>query len=196
MQTQPIRDVPIFPLNTVLFPGGLLPLKLFETRYVDMMKVCLRDNLPFGVCLIREGREAGAPAVPEEIGCLANITDWDMPHLGVFTIQARGTEVFRILDRSVTPAGLVRATIASRGAEPEILVDTEYKACAEILHNIIDQVGEGHFHSPLNYRDLGWVVHRLAELMPIDMRLKQQLLECETVKERAKTVLGLLDSLR
>src|SRR5918995_6119962 len=95
------REIHIFPLNTVLFPGGLLPLKIFEQRYIEMTKACLRDNRPFGVCLIREGREVGDPAVPETIGCLATIEKWDMPQLGLFQLVARGSERFRLLDTTV-----------------------------------------------------------------------------------------------
>ena len=119
-----------------------------------------------------------------------------MPQQGVFIIQANGAEVFRVLESNVTPSGLVRATVSCRPLEPEISPDSKYQACLEILRNIIDEVGEGHFYPPLNYQDLAWVIYRLAELLPIDLRLKQQLLECQTVDERAKLVLDLLKSLR
>ena len=84
------REIPIFPLGTVLFPGGLLPLRLFEQRYLEMAKTCLRDAAPFGVCLIREGAEVGAPATPEPVGCLARIAHWDMQQLGLLQIVAQG----------------------------------------------------------------------------------------------------------
>ena len=85
-----VLEVPLFPLGTVLFPGGLLPLKVFEQRYVDMTKACLRDSTPFGVCLIREGREIGQPATPQSTGCLATIEQWDVPHPNLFELLARG----------------------------------------------------------------------------------------------------------
>ena len=94
-----MRDIHIFPLNTVLFPEGVLPLKIFEQRYLEMTKLCLRDNVPFGVCLIREGTEVGRPAVPQSVGCLASITQWDMPQLGLFHLVTRGGERFRVLGR-------------------------------------------------------------------------------------------------
>src|SRR6185503_19497144 len=78
-----VNDIPLFPLNTVLFPGGRLPLRIFEQRYMDMAKACLRERTPFGVCLIREGREVGTPAIPADIGTLARIAAWDMPQLGL-----------------------------------------------------------------------------------------------------------------
>ena len=73
-------EIPIFPLNTVLFPGGRLPLRIFEVRYVDMTKACIRDDAVFGVCQIRDGHETGTPAKPADIGCTARIVEWDVPH--------------------------------------------------------------------------------------------------------------------
>ena len=102
---------PIFPLNTVLYPGSLLPLKIFEQRYLDMTKACVRDNMPFGVCRIREGREVGLPAVPEQVGCSALIVEWDMPHLGVFHLRTRGQVPFRIRQHTTQSDGLIRAEI-------------------------------------------------------------------------------------
>ena len=90
------RNIALFPLGTVLFPDGLLPLKIFEQRYLDMTKACIRDNQPFGVCLIHEGFEVGAPAAPHSVGCLATIEQWDMPNPGMFHLLARGGERFRI----------------------------------------------------------------------------------------------------
>src|SRR5687767_8139732 len=104
-------QVPIFPLGTVLFPGGLLPLKIFEQRYLEMTKACLKDNTPFGVCLIREGLEVGTAAVPETVGCLATIEQWDMPHPGLFHLAARGGERFRIRDMEVAANHLISATV-------------------------------------------------------------------------------------
>ena len=83
-------DIPLFPLNAVLFPGGRLPLRVFEARYMDMTRDCLRDEQPFGVCLIKQGKEVGEVAVPEDIGCLAHIAECDMQQLGVLTLRAGG----------------------------------------------------------------------------------------------------------
>jgi len=90
-------EIPIFPLGTVLFPGGVLPLKLFEARYLDMAARCMRSNSPFGVCLISEGGEVGEPAVPHGLGTIARIVDWDMSQPGLLFIKTVGGERFRIL---------------------------------------------------------------------------------------------------
>ena len=89
-----MQETFIFPLHTVLFPGGILPLKIFEQRYIEMTKICLRDNRPFGVCQIREGRETGAPALPEPIGCFATHHAMGHAAAGVFQLIVRGGNVF------------------------------------------------------------------------------------------------------
>src|SRR5690348_6648183 len=123
MPTGAGQEIFIFPLNTVLYPDGVLPLKVFEQRYIDMTKACLRDEVPFGVCLIREGREVGSAAVPEAIGCLATIEQWDMPQLGVFHLVTRGGNRFRIRDRKVAPNHLVSATVDT--IEPDGAVEVD-----------------------------------------------------------------------
>ena len=95
----------------MLFPGGRLPLRIFEQRYMEMAKTCLKHNAPFGVCLIQHGKEVGEPAVPVGVGCLARIADWDMAQLGVLQVSVRGESRFRILERRVQSDGLARASI-------------------------------------------------------------------------------------
>lgn len=171
----------IFPLRTVLFPGGILPLKIFEQRYIEMTKVCLRDNRPFGVCQIREGREVGAPALPETIGCLATITQWDMP-LGLFHLIVRGGERFRIIETRVAANGLISAQIEL--LPPESGAAEMDEACSEVLKLVIDKVGAANFPAPLKPDDPAWVAYRLAEILPIDAPIKQQLLELQDAESR------------
>jgi Lon protease-like protein len=172
----------IFPLGTVLFPGGALPLKIFEQRYIEMTKVCIRDGRPFGVCLIREGKEVGTPAVPETIGCLASIEKWDMPQLGLFELLARGGDRFRLLESHVASNGLMSGSIERIAADtPSAHVD---RACREVLSLIIDRVGPTHFPEPIDLDDATWVGCRLAEVLPLDARVKQSLLEVRDAGER------------
>lgn len=172
----------IFPLGTVLFPGGTLPLKIFEQRYIEMTKACIKDERPFGVCLIREGREVGEPAVPETVGCLATIERWDMPQLGLFHLIARGGERFRLLDTHAAKNGLLSGSIERIGSDPPgAEVDP---ACRDVLKLIIEHVGAANFPSPLALEDASWVGYRLAEFLPFDMRYKQELLELQDASER------------
>jgi Lon protease-like protein len=175
--TAPLEKLPIFPLNTVLFPGGILMLKIFEPRYMDMSKVCLRDNKPFGVCLIKEGSEVGTPAVPEEIGCTASIAEWDMQQLGVLHFKTEGRQRFRILSREVAKDGLISAEVIMLDAEPEVPVSADLHQCATVLKLIMEKIGEEHFPSPLKLADATWVGYRLAEVLPLKLAAKQKMLE-------------------
>src|SRR3954471_18486567 len=118
----PMNDVPLFPLNTVLFPGGRLPLRIFEQRYMDMAKACLKDNSPFGVCLIVDGKEVGEPAIPADVGTLARIATWDMPQLGVLEVVAVGSQRFRIKEQRAGSNGLVRGDVELLNADQDAAI--------------------------------------------------------------------------
>jgi Lon protease-like protein len=169
----PVRTY-IFPLNTVLFPGGTLPLKIFEQRYLEMTKVCIGEERPFGVCLIKEGREVGTPAVPQDIGCLARIMHWDMPQLGVFHLHVEGLQRFRIMNSEVEKSGLISATIECLANDSEVA--PEETLCSDVLKAIIEKIGAEHFPSPHRFDDAAWIGYRLSEVLPISLEIKQQLL--------------------
>jgi hypothetical protein len=171
------RDVPIFPLHTVLFPGGLLPLRVFEQRYMDMTKGCLRDELPFGVCLIRSGSEVGAPAVPEDVGCLARVVRWDMQQLGLLHVTVRGEQRFRILERRALDSGLVRARVAILPADEDHAVPERFADCARLLQLFIAEHGEHLIEAPQRFDSSSWVSARLAEILPVPLAAKQKLME-------------------
>ena len=169
--------IPIFPLQAVLFPGGLLPLRIFETRYMDMAKDCLKQGTPFGVCLIREGGEVGAPAVPEPIGCDARIVDCDMEELGILKVRAQGGERFRIVSSEVSRAGLIVAEVEPLPPESGREEAPGMAECADFLRKVIAGIGPERFAEPLAYDDASWVGFRLAEILPLRPDVKQKLLE-------------------
>jgi len=182
VKTEPEREIFIFPLNTVLFPDGLLPLKVFEQRYIEMTKACLRDERAFGVCLIKEGREVGTAAVPERVGCLATIVQWDMPQLGLFHLVARGGQRFRIREMQVAPNHLISATIEL--IPPDAGTGEVEPACRMLLETVIEKAGAERFPSPPRLDDAAWVGYRLAEILPIEASVKQELLELTDAGER------------
>ena len=171
------REIPIFPLSTVLFPGGMLPLRIFEQRYLEMTKICIRDNSPFGVCLIREGHEVGNPAVPHTVGCTAHILRWDMPHLGLFHLMTEGGSVFRILEQWSGRTGLLHAQVELEPSVPEVALPEAFQPLAALLETIMSKVGADRFPSPARLDDAAWVAYRLAESLPLEASLRQQLLE-------------------
>lgn len=181
MSDQNRQEIFIFPLHTVLFPDGILPLKIFEQRYIEMTKICLRDNRPFGVCQIKEGRETGAPALPEPIGCLATITQWDMPQ-GLFQLIVRGGERFRIIETRVAANGLISAQVEL--LPPESAAAEMDVTCCEVLKVVIDKVGATNFPAPIRLDDPAWVAYRLAEILPVDAAVRQRLLELQDAAAR------------
>jgi len=170
-------SIPIFPLNTVLYPDSLLPLKIFEQRYLDMTKACVRDATPFGVCRIREGTEVGLPAVPEQIGCTALIAEWEMPHPGVFHLQTRGQQPFRILRQSTQSDGLIRAEVELLAEAAGEVKPDSFALCRSVLEQIIQKIGQEYFLAPLARDDPRWTSYRLAEVLPLKAEEKQRLLE-------------------
>ena len=171
------ETVPIFPLKSVLFPEGLLPLRVFEVRYMDMARACLRDKTPFGVCLIREGEEVGTPAVPHDVGCLATIVECDMEELGILKVVARGTDRFRIVSSSLEKSGLLVGAIEPLGAEGPAPDAHGLEDCATLLRKLVAGIGEERFAPPLRFEDASWVSFRLAEILPLRNDVRQKMLE-------------------
>ncbi len=186
-----MRDVPLFPLNTVLFPGGRLPLRIFESRYMDMAKVCLRDGSPFGVCLIRDGAEVGSPATPVEVGCLARIGAWDMPQLGLLHVTAHGEQRFRILQRRVQGDGLARADVELISQDADAAIPESCAPCVRLLERVIEQQS-ALFEPPHKLDSASWVSSRLAELLPLPLAAKQELLEIADARTRIERLNALL----
>jgi len=181
-------EIPLFPLGTVLFPNGVLPLKLFEARYLDMAARCMRANAPFGVCLIREGGEVGASAVPHGVGSIARITGWDMDKPGLLFITTRGGERFRIVEQTTRPDRLLTAHITLL---PEPLVQPVPDALADVLpllRAIVADAGEETFPLPHRFDDASWVGYRLAEILPIPVQARQRLLELDEPISRLEII--------
>jgi Lon protease-like protein len=177
-------EIPLFPLRTVLYPAGRLPLKIFEQRYLEMTKNCIRDDSVFGVCLIREGAEVGNPATPWATGCTARIQDWDMPHLGMFLLMCQGESVFHVAEQWSAPNGLLWGRVELREPEIEVVLSADQQHLAQLLRKIIDKVGAEHFPAPAALHDANWVAYRLAEVLPMDPEIKQVILEAPRTEDR------------
>ena len=167
----------------MLFPEGRLPLRIFEQRYMDMAKACLKDNAPFGVCLIKQGKEVGEPALPVGVGCLARIVDWDMPQLGVLQVNARGESRFRILEHRAQADGLVRASIELLPEEGDAPIPEALGRYVKLLERVMEQ-HPALLERPHRLDSSAWVSARLAELLPLPLDAKQALLEIENGRAR------------
>lgn len=179
------RELPLFPLSTVLHPGGRLDLRIFEPRYLDMVRECARSGAGFGVCLIVRGNEAGAPAVPAAIGTLARIIDFSTLPDGLLGIVARGEARFRVQRTRVRDNGLVIAEVDLLPADPALPVPPQSGVLATILRRMAEQVGgELGAASDALFDDAAWVAWRLAELLPLEMEERQQLLQSDDPAQR------------
>jgi Lon protease-like protein len=172
-------EFPLFPLNTVLFPGGVLPLRIFEPRYLDMVKHCMRDAGAFGVVLIREGRETGELVKIHDVGTLAQVVDFDQLPDKLLGITTRGTSRFRWVATRLQSDGLLVAQIEMLPPDPVIALPDEFVHYAELLEQALPQMGDFFKHLQPHYDDAAWVSGRLAEILPIPLPDKQRLLEMD-----------------
>lgn len=198
MAAETLTRVALFPLSTVLFPEGVLPLRVFEARYMDMVRDCMRDSTSFGVCLVTNSR-AGADVAPTtvEVGCLARIVAWDMQQLGLLQIRTIGGERFRLLASEPQPNGLLVGEIDLIEPDDDQPVASEHQPCVELLTRIIDDMSaqaaekrrtdeaaaevstlpQAPFEPPYRMKSSAWVSNRLCEVLPVPLKAKQKLME-------------------
>ena len=188
-------QVPLFPLNTVLFPGGPLPLRIFEARYVDMVSTCLKTDSPFGVLLIRDGGETGS-ATTHEVGTLARIVDWYQGSDGLLGVTAVGEQRFRLLSSHRQEDGLNIGEIEVLDEEPATRLPEEYREMATILAGVLDDLGRLYESLERRMDDAGWVTSRFVEILPIELEQKQRCLESSDPVERLRIVKELLEAAR
>ena len=188
-------QVPLFPLNTVLFPGGPLPLRIFEPRYLGLVSQCLKNDKPFGVLLIRDGGETG-PATTYNIGTLARITDWYQGSDGLLGITAIGEQRFRLIASERQDDGLNIGDVEVLDNEPSTPLPDEYQEMAAILAGVLDDLGRLYESLDRRFDDASWVTSRFVEILPIDLEEKQRFLEQSDPVERLRIVRKLLDSAR
>jgi Lon protease-like protein len=176
-------SIALFPLNIVLFPGGALPLRIFETRYVDMVRRCMRGSQAFGVALIREGNEVG-PAETFDVGTLAKIVDFHQLSDGLLGLSCVGEQRFRIRSRGRQADGLNLAEVDWLAPEPTMAVPERHVRLPQLLKSVLPQLGEVYTGIEMRLDDAAWVGHRLAEILPIPLADKQRCLELDDPIER------------
>lgn len=181
-------SIPLFPLNTVLFPGGPLPLRIFEPRYLDMVSHCMKTDSAFGVCLIQNGAEVGTAASPHRIGTLAKIIDWNKLPEGLLGIMALGGDRFRINDTEVGNNRLLKGTVTLLPEPVPEQFPPELEILPRILEQIIPEAGPLYDSIQRNYEDTNWVGYRLAEILPLDPIVRQELLEKEDSLDRLREI--------
>ncbi|HNW62977.1 MAG TPA: LON peptidase substrate-binding domain-containing protein [Piscinibacter sp.] len=189
-----MTDLPLFPLQTVLFPGGLLSLKVFEARYLDLVSTCLRERRPFGVVALHKGNEVrrGEESIVfEDIGVTAELLEVDSAQPGILHLRCRGTQRFRIGATRQQPDGL---WIASAQMLPDDTTAAPGEALHETVRGLANAIaslkGKGvePFEQPYQFDSAGWVANRWCEILPISLAAKQKLMELPDPRVRLELV--------
>jgi Lon protease-like protein len=183
-------EIPLFPLSTVLFPGGVLPLRIFEARYLDMIGECLREQKGFGICAIKSGREAGRAAGCYQVGTLAAVEDFGRSKDGLLTIVAHGERRFRILHSRVEANQLQRANVAWLDDCDDAPLPEQHRPMAAFLGQLLQRAGAPFTRLPADFGSSAWVAGRLAELLPFALADKQRLLEMDAPLDRLEVIYG------
>jgi len=180
--------LPLFPLNTVLFPGGPLSLRIFEPRYLDMVRRCGREQSVFGVVLILAGAEVGEVTSVAGAGTTARLVDFTTRADGLLGIDCVGEQRFRLLRRWQQPDGLNWAEVEYLPAEPPCALPAAFEHLAQLLRELLPRLADAYARVPVRYEDAGWVGNRWAELLPLAAAQKQRLLELTDPIERLTQV--------
>lgn len=178
-------ETPLFPLKTVLFPGGVLPLRIFEPRYLDMVSRCVRNGEPFGVLMIVSGGEVGG-ASTVDVGTLAEIVDWHRGADGLLGIVAVGRSRFVLEEARQLEDGLYVGRIAVLDPEPRCELPEAYGSLASLLREVLPTLGDAARYLTEDYGDATWVGYRLAEVLPLTLADRQACLEMNDPVARLK----------
>jgi Lon protease-like protein len=184
--------IPLFPLHAVLFPDGPLPLRIFETRYTDMVRRCMREQQPFGVVLIEEGDEAGEVATTATVGCTARIADFHILHDGLLGIACVGARKFRVERVWRAADGLNMGEVSWLPEEAAVPLPPDYARLAVTLRRALEELAEHYEHVEKRFDDSAWVGARLAELLPIELADKQALLELDDPVARLDALMSVV----
>lgn len=189
----PLIEMPLFPLATMLFPGGRLQLRIFEPRYLDLVRECARHGTGFGVCMILPQEQQDMPARPAAIGTIASISDFHSDEDGLLGIVATGGSRFRVERSRVRPDGLMRGEVAVWPSEPELEVPIEFALLQSILERLIETMAPHWRHAPRSaYDDASWLGFRLAELLPLEVLEQQRMLELTDPLQRLSELRDIL----
>ena len=186
-------DIPLFPLPTVLVPGGYLPLRIFEQRYIDMVRECSARGSVFGVCLVNNSEKEGQPAAHFRIGTTAEICDFSTLDDGLLGIVARGRQRFVIQNTRMRDNALLMAEVTPMAEPGPIDVPEEYSVLSLIAGRFMEQLGENFPEfRPDDLQEANWLGYRLSELLPLEKQEKQMLLQITDPLDRLQVLLEVM----
>ena len=187
------QTLPLFPLHAVLLPGAPLGLRVFEPRYLDLVAECGRKGSGFGICLILEGEEVGAPATPAAFGVEARIEDFGNDRNGLLTLQVRGARRFHVDRTRVRDNGLIIGEVQWRDADLDDSLRPEHALLATVLQHFLEKAGGEHSRvSNARFDDAAWVGWRLAEFLPLEDAQRLSILQEDDPHERLSMLLQLM----
>jgi len=188
-----MAELALFPLNTVLFPGGLLPLRIFEPRYLDMVGRCMREGTDFGVVLIVSGEEAGQVGEMAAVGTGARVVDFSQLPDGLLGVMCRGSRRFRLLQHRVQSDGLRLGEVEWLAEPGPDAIAEEHRPLALVLRRVLQELGDTARHLDADFDDADWVSNRLAEFLPLERTDQQALLELVDPQERMRRLAPLIE---
>lgn len=188
-------EIPLFPLKTVLFPGGPLPLRIFETRYLDMIGRCLKEEIGFGVVALKNGAETGSGEI-HQIGTLARIIDWYQFDDGLLGITALGETRFLLRGIRRQEDGLNLGEVDFLEAEPEVPLPERFQPLLVLLQNVLSELEAQYRFVEKQFEDAGWIGCRLAEVLPLSIEQKQMCLEISDPVKRLEILAPVVESLK
>lgn len=188
-----MTTLPLFPLPVVLFPGGYLPLRIFEQRYIDMVRECSATGSRFGVCLIDNTEQAERPANHHRLGTTAEICDFFTLEDGLLGIVAHGCDRFIVQRTRLRDNGLLAGDVELLTEAPGGSVPEQYSVLSLIAQRFMEQVGDQYpSYRPDDLQNSNWVGYRLAELLPLENSERQSLLQLADPLDRLQMLLELL----
>ena len=188
------ESLPLFPLHQVLLPGAAMDLRVFERRYLDLVRDCGRSGGGFGICLILEGNEAGAPATPAAYGTEARIEDFDTGNDGLLTLRVRGHRRFHAVRTRVRDNGLVMADVEWLRTDGEDALRPEHALLGTLLQTMMEKAGTDLHGLPARiFEQAGWVGWRLAQILPITPEQRVSILQEDDVHARLQRLLEWID---
>jgi uncharacterized protein len=196
-----LNSLPLFPLGTVLFPQGALPLRIFEVRYLDMINKCIQAGAPFGVVALTQGHEVQLPQAKEvfaDVGTLATITHHESPQPGLKVVQCVGAQRFRIMRRERLKHGLWIADVEHIESDTVVALPDELQTAAVALRKVLatlppEVVAPTSDQAEAHWNDCAWVSNRWCELLPLPLLHKQRMLELDNPLIRLELVNDLLE---
>lgn len=181
-------DYPLFPLSTVVFPNGVLPLRIFEPRYVDMVRICTKGRTGFGICAREGGSEAVHGTAPRSMGTLVEIVDFDQLDDGFLGITVEGKRRFQVCDRRRADNGLWWGSVSFLRERADAPCPDEFADLKQVAESLFERLGEPHTNRVRHFDSAGWLSARLTELLPFDPATKHELLATPDPVERLRRI--------